>query len=70
MTAPAFTHPVWRKSIHSGDNAGQCVEVALLGAVVGLRDSKDERKGPVLACTPGQWDAFIAAARDGTFEAS
>ncbi|TMR03460.1 DUF397 domain-containing protein [Actinomadura soli] len=34
--------PVWRKSSHSSDGtSGQCVEVAALSGVVGIRDSKD-----------------------------
>jgi hypothetical protein len=65
MTTPDFTHAVWRKSTRSGDNAGQCVEVAFLGAAVGLRDSKD--KGSILIVTPDEWAAFIAETRDGEF---
>ncbi|GHF51839.1 hypothetical protein GCM10018790_32190 [Kitasatospora xanthocidica] len=34
---------VWRKSSYSGDNAGECIEVALgsLPGAVPVRDSKD-----------------------------
>jgi hypothetical protein len=67
MTTPDFTHAVWRKSTRSGDNAGQCVEVAFLGTAVGLRDSKDKGNGSILIVTPAVWDAFIAEARDGEF---
>jgi hypothetical protein len=62
---------VWRKSSRSGDNGGQCVEVAFLtGAaggtsVVGLRDSKDP-SGPVLAFTPVNWIEFVAGIMRGT----
>lgn len=31
-----------------------------------LRDSKDP-EGPVLAFTPGEWDAFLAGVRNGEF---
>ena len=49
--------PRWVKSSFSFSN-GNCVEVAGLGRVVGLRDSKDP-EGPVLRFTPSEWSAFI-----------
>ncbi len=61
--------PAWRKSSHSGNNGGQCVEVALHpdGASACLvRDSKDPH-GPVLTFTPDEWRAFTARVRDGRF---
>jgi hypothetical protein len=60
-----LTKPEWRKSSYSGNNGGQCVEVArnLLG-VVAVRDSKD-CEGPVLTFTPGGWRAFISGVRTG-----
>ncbi|MCP3785335.1 DUF397 domain-containing protein [Micromonospora sp. A3M-1-15] len=52
----------WRKSTRSGDNGGNCVEVAdNLPDVVAVRDSKD-RSGPVLIFTPDSWTAFLRAA--------
>ncbi len=62
--------PAWRKSSHSGNNGGQCVEVALHahGASACLvRDSKDPG-GPVLDFTPAEWRAFIVGVRDGDFD--
>ena len=47
----------WRKSSYSGDNGGECVEVATDRAV---RDTTD-RTGPVLAFTAEAWQAFTAA---------
>ncbi len=67
MTTPDFTHAVWRKSSWSGDNGGSCVEVAFLSTAVGLRDSKDKGTGPILVCTPNEWNAFLAEASDGEF---
>ncbi|MGA9693593.1 MAG: DUF397 domain-containing protein [Pseudonocardiaceae bacterium] len=64
MDSPDFTHAVWRKSTRSGDNGGQCVEVAFLDTVVGLRDSKEGGRGPVLVCSHVEWKAFIAKAVD------
>jgi hypothetical protein len=48
MNSPDFTNAVWRKAPRSGDNGGQCVEVAFLDTVVELRDSKDRGSGPIL----------------------
>ena len=39
----------WRKSSYSGDNGGECVEVASAEAVL-VRDTTD-RNGPVLTFT-------------------
>ncbi|MFE3202196.1 DUF397 domain-containing protein [Embleya sp. NPDC059237] len=44
--------PGWRKSSHSGNDA--CVEVARLGAAVGVRDSKDVRLS-VITVPAGAW---------------
>ena len=46
----------WRKSSYSGDNGGECVEVATAGAVL-VRDTTD-RSGPTLAFTADAWRAF------------
>ena len=40
-------HPTWRKSSHSTQEGGQCVELADLHTTVGIRDSKDPQ-GPIL----------------------
>lgn len=42
-----FSGATWRKSTRSGDDHGQCVELAILPGTVGIRDSKDP-VGPVL----------------------
>ncbi|MFD0772677.1 DUF397 domain-containing protein [Streptomonospora algeriensis] len=55
----------FHKSSHSG--AGQdCLEIAPLSSSPGaaLRDSKHPHLGH-LAFPAGEWDAFLAAARDG-----
>jgi hypothetical protein len=56
---------VWRKSTYSSGN-GQCVEVALGGEAVAMRDSKD-RSGPVLVFTPREWAAFVGGVTGGEF---
>ncbi|MGI5419972.1 DUF397 domain-containing protein [Actinomadura luteofluorescens] len=42
---------VWRKAARSFNNGGDCVEVARVGEVVAVRDSKD-LDGPKLLLTP------------------
>ena len=60
----------WRKSSHSGDNGGACVEVARnLPGAVAVRDSKDP-EGPKLVFTPDEWRAFAAGVRAGQFDPS
>jgi len=55
----------WRTSSYSGVNG--CVEVAVVGDQVAVRDSKDPG-GPVLLFSTQEWQAFIAGVRDGEFE--
>lgn len=58
----------WRKASFSGDQGGDCVEVADLpngGRLV--RDSKNPT-GPRLAFTPGEWTAFVKGVRAGEFD--
>ncbi|MEW2145659.1 DUF397 domain-containing protein [Micromonospora vinacea] len=55
----------WRKSSRSGNNGGNCVEVAdNLAGVIGVRDSKDPA-GPALAFDPAAWSRFLAFAKRG-----
>lgn len=48
---------IWRKSSYSGNNGGQCVEVAARGVVL-VRDSKNPC-GAVLEVAPEKWREFI-----------
>ncbi|MEU0852197.1 DUF397 domain-containing protein [Streptomyces flaveolus] len=56
----------WRKASYSGDQGGNCVEVASLPSSVAVRDSKDPA-GPVLALAPAAFVTFLdwASATDG-----
>lgn len=57
----------WFKSSRS-QGGNDCVEAAHLGnGHVGVRDSKNPT-GPALIFTPGEWDAFLAGAKDGEFD--
>lgn len=55
----------WRKSSYSG-NTGNCVEIAITGLVVAVRDSKDPGGAP-LAFTPHEWQAFTKKAKAGQY---
>jgi hypothetical protein len=47
MNTPDLSAARWRKSSHSGDTGGECVEVAGLPAAIAVRDSKNP-DGPAL----------------------
>ena len=64
----AVGRALWRKSSYSGDNGGNCVEVAgHLPGLVAIRDSKNPA-GPSLAVAPQEWHAFTAAVKAGEFD--
>jgi hypothetical protein len=56
----------WRKSSVSGD--GGCVEVADLGSLIGMRDSKAGGAGLVLTFDRERWAEFLAGVRAGEFD--
>lgn len=56
----------WRKSSRSGEGNGGCVEVAsTTSTVIGVRDSKEFGRGPVLTVDANRWVAFLSAVRSG-----
>jgi hypothetical protein len=58
-----LTRAEWRKSSRSGDNGGNCVEVARnLPDLVAVRDSKNPH-GPVLLVSRDEWARFITRLR-------
>ena len=72
--AADLTGATWRKSSLSGSSGGECVEVAVIGALrtgykadLGalhvMRDSREPRRGRS-SCSPGaEWDVFIAGVK-------
>ncbi|MEV6527734.1 DUF397 domain-containing protein [Longispora sp. NPDC051575] len=57
----------WRKSLRS-DGGANCVEVGTGRGVVGVRDTKQRGRGPVLAFEARAWVSFVAAAKRGSFD--
>ncbi|MFJ1805320.1 MULTISPECIES: DUF397 domain-containing protein [unclassified Streptomyces] len=50
----------WRKSSYSGDQGGQCVEIAdTPTATIAIRDSKTPA-GPILTVEPAAFSTFLA----------
>ncbi|MFE9093401.1 DUF397 domain-containing protein [Streptomyces sp. NPDC007264] len=47
----------WYKSSHSGDDSGDCIEIAPSPSTVHVRDSKNPT-GPRLALSPAAWADF------------
>jgi Domain of unknown function (DUF397) len=57
---------IWRKSSYS-NSSSNCVEVALAGSDVAVRDSKDP-DGPMLVYPQTGMAAFIAGVKAGEFD--
>lgn len=62
--APGIDGSSWFKSSYSGENGGDCVEVARLEAGIAVRDSKD-KDGPSLQFTAGAWQGLIDSVKLG-----
>ncbi|MER6733735.1 DUF397 domain-containing protein [Streptomyces puniciscabiei] len=48
----------WRKSSYSGDQGGDCVEIAEAPTVIAIRDSKTPA-GPILTLDPATFTTFL-----------
>lgn len=55
---PDLSRAVWRKSSRSSSQGQNCVEVAHLGGVLAVRDSKDPDGGGLLV-SRAEWVALI-----------
>ncbi|GGQ10068.1 DUF397 domain-containing protein [Streptomyces pseudogriseolus] len=59
----------WRKSSHSNDQGGSCLEVLDDHPIgVPVRDSKIP-EGPALVFRPAGWTPFVTAVKDGSLSA-
>lgn len=59
-----FSEATWISSDEQGEPG---VEIAFVNGYIAMRNGADE-KGPILVFTPGEWDAFVAGAKDGEFD--
>ncbi|MEU7634546.1 DUF397 domain-containing protein [Streptomyces sp. NPDC039016] len=65
MDRHEFNSATWTKSSYSGDNGGNCIEVASgIPGVVPVRDSKAAH-GPALVFPDTGWSSFVAAVKRG-----
>lgn len=64
MKTSDFRRAVWRKSTVSAEI--NCVQVARVGEIIGVRDSKDTG-GPILQFTPAEFAAFVEGAKRDEF---
>jgi hypothetical protein len=58
-----LSNATWRKASRSGENGGDCIELADVAGVVAVRDSKDP-DGPVLLLTRASLRTAIRSAID------
>lgn len=58
-----LSNATWRKASRSGENGGDCVELAGLPGAVAVRDSKDP-DGPVLLLRPAALGKALQTASD------
>lgn len=52
----------WRKSSHSPNEGGQCVEAGATSEQVAIRDSK-QPNGPVMLVSSLEWNALLKVAK-------
>ena len=63
MQSHELTTATWIKSSYSGNDGGNCIEVAPgFPGVVPVRDSKVAPGGPVIVLTRAAWAEFVAGA--------
>ncbi|MFI2671791.1 DUF397 domain-containing protein [Streptomyces albidoflavus] len=67
---PDLSTARWTKSSHSGDNGGNCLELALwVPDFAPVRDSKQATHGPVIPFTRPAWTSFLSAVQGAGFDA-
>jgi predicted secreted Zn-dependent protease len=66
ITTLTFSNVLWRKSSRTG-SGGNCVEVATVNGLTGVRDSKNPSQA-VLMSSSCQWESFIQGIKRGKFD--
>ncbi len=62
MDQQSLSAASWVKSSYSGNNGGNCLELALsVPDFAPVRDSKQAAHGPVIPFTRPAWTAFVSA---------
>lgn len=67
MRLDGMPRVMWRKSSYSGSTGGDCAEVARLGGLRAVRDSKNPH-GEVLGFTTSEWRALLTDIRRGAYD--
>jgi hypothetical protein len=68
VTKEELVNARWRKATKSGDNGGECIEVAPLpGGHVGIRDTERPEVAPYVV-SGSVFAAFIDGAKKGEFD--
>ncbi|WP_433325954.1 DUF397 domain-containing protein [Spirillospora sp. CA-294931] len=67
MTRAELSGVRWRKSSHSTDTGGDCVEVASIAPEVAFRDSKDA-DGPSLVFAAAELGVFLRRVKTGELD--
>ncbi|MEU6041726.1 DUF397 domain-containing protein [Actinomadura sp. NPDC047616] len=67
MKVSDFRAAAWRKSSYSLPTQSDCVEVARVGTVNAVRDSKDP-EGAFLVVTCGAWSGLLSEIKQGNYD--
>ncbi|MEV0532758.1 DUF397 domain-containing protein [Kitasatospora sp. NPDC050463] len=65
--APGISVSSWFRSSYSGENGGNCIEVAHVESGIAVRDSKD-KEGPCLRFTAEAWRGLIDSVKPGDID--
>ncbi|KPC70502.1 hypothetical protein ADL35_38495 [Streptomyces sp. NRRL WC-3753] len=70
MDQQSLSAASWVKSSFSGNNGGNCLELApAFPGLAPVRDSKIAETGPVLPFTRPAWASFVSAVQQGALSA-
>jgi hypothetical protein len=67
VDSPNLSRVVWRKSTYTQPEGQNCVELASLGDIIAVRDSKDP-EGPKLLLAREEWRNVSARIMNGSHD--